>query len=73
MLDLIGAIPESGRDIEWGHETAPKARLALAFAHAPREFLATVQVGITLIGILAGALGGATLAQSLAVFLRRVP
>jgi putative hemolysin len=50
-----------------------KARLALAFAHAPREFLATVQVGITRIGLLTGALGGATLAQPQAAFLRRVP
>lgn len=38
------------------------ARAALDLAAAPDRFLATVQFGITLIGILAGAVGGATLA-----------
>ncbi|MFZ1028903.1 MAG: CNNM domain-containing protein [Limnoraphis robusta] len=33
----------------------------------------TVQVGITLIGILAGAFGGATLAEKLAVELSQIP
>ena len=36
------------------------ARAALALAHDPTQFLSTVQVGITLIGVLAGAFGGAT-------------
>jgi putative hemolysin len=42
------------------------ARIALGLAEAPHRFLATVQIGITLVGILAGAFGGATLAQHLA-------
>jgi putative hemolysin len=42
-----------------------KARAALALADEPNTFLATVQVGITLIGILSGAFGGAALAQTL--------
>lgn len=50
-----------------------KARAALELANSPNRFLSTVQVGITLIGILAGAFGGATLSQSLAVYLKRVP
>ncbi|MFM7527672.1 MAG: hemolysin family protein, partial [Nodosilinea sp.] len=41
------------------------AKVALRLANAPNNFLATVQVGITLIGILSGAVGGATLAQRL--------
>lgn len=45
----------------------------LALAHAPNVFLATVQVGITLIGILSGAFGGATLARSVADGLRDLP
>jgi putative hemolysin len=44
-----------------------KAQRALALAEAPEDFLATVQIGITLIGILAGVFGGATLAEDLAV------
>jgi putative hemolysin len=42
------------------------ARAALALAEAPNVFLSTVQIGITLIGILAGAFGGATLANRVA-------
>ncbi|MBP1619699.1 MAG: hypothetical protein H6Q02_466 [Acidobacteria bacterium] len=42
------------------------ARAALELAAAPDRFLPTVQVGVTLIGVLAGAFGGATLAETLA-------
>ncbi|MGD9904795.1 MAG: hemolysin family protein [Vicinamibacterales bacterium] len=41
------------------------ARAALALANAPTQFLSTVQVGISLVGVLAGAYGGATIARSL--------
>lgn len=50
-----------------------KARAALALAEAPNQFLSTVQIGITLIGILTGAFGGATIANSLAGYVRLVP
>jgi putative hemolysin len=49
------------------------ARVALELADAPGPFLSTVQVGITLIGILAGALGGATIAEQVAAALGVVP
>jgi len=42
-----------------------RARAALELAESPTRFLSTVQIGITLVGILAGALGGATLAAEL--------
>lgn len=41
------------------------ARSALALANEPGTFLPTVQIGITLIGVLAGAFSGATLADKL--------
>ncbi len=50
-----------------------KAQTALALARHPNQFLATVQVGITLVGIFNGALGGAALSQYLAPYLARVP
>lgn len=50
-----------------------RARAALELANAPNQFLSTVQLGITLIGILAGAFGGATIAEALAVALRALP
>jgi len=50
-----------------------RARAALELANAPNQFLSTVQLGITLIGILAGAFGGATIADALVVYLRLLP
>jgi putative hemolysin len=42
------------------------SRRALALASEPGKFLSTVQIGITLIGVLSGAFSGATLGQRLA-------
>ena len=47
-----------------------RARAALELADSPNRFLSTVQIGISLIGVLAGAFGGATLAEPLADVLR---
>ena len=52
---------------------ASGARTALQLAQEPNRFLSTVQIAITLIGILAGAFGGTTLAHDLSVGLARVP
>jgi putative hemolysin len=48
------------------------ARLALDLAAAPEHFLSTVQIGITLVGILAGAFAGATIAKLLSKQLEQV-
>ncbi|RPJ44736.1 MAG: HlyC/CorC family transporter [Chloroflexi bacterium] len=50
-----------------------KARTALELAESPNRFLSTVQVGITLIGTLAGALGGAGVADDVEYLLMQVP
>lgn len=49
------------------------ARAALELAAAPDTFLSTTQIGITLVGILAGAFGGATISEQLAAQVARVP
>lgn len=49
-----------------------KARVAFKLANNPNDFLSTVQIGITLIGILSGAVGGATLAQRLKPLFDRI-
>jgi putative hemolysin len=49
------------------------ARTALDLSLSPNRFLSTVQVGITLVGILSGALGGATLSGHLAPLIARIP
>ncbi|HEU0292857.1 MAG TPA: hemolysin family protein [Anaerolineales bacterium] len=54
-------------------EGSKGARTALALAVQPTRFLSTVQTGITLIGILSGALGGATIAESLAAYFAQFP
>ncbi|WOH65976.1 hemolysin family protein [Bradyrhizobium sp. BWA-3-5] len=45
------------------------SRRALALASDPGKFLSTVQIGITLIGVLSGAFSGATLGARLSGFL----
>jgi len=55
---------------EQGHAGA---QAALALAANPGEFLSTVQVGITLVGVIASVYGGATIAEVLAIRLAMVP
>ncbi|MGE4588027.1 MAG: hemolysin family protein [Acidaminococcaceae bacterium] len=49
------------------------AKAALELANDPTPLLSTVQVGISLIGIVTGAYGGATIAQGLTEYLRPLP
>ncbi len=49
------------------------AQLALEMSDDPTALLSTVQVGITLVGILAGAFGGAALSAELAPLLDGLP
>ena len=49
------------------------AQIALELAENPSSFLSTVQIGITLVGILAGAFGGATIAEIIANQLSKIP
>ncbi|KUG21520.1 magnesium and cobalt efflux protein corc [hydrocarbon metagenome] len=50
-----------------------KAEVALRLANSPDSFLSTIQIGITFIGILAGAFGGATIAKLLAQYIQTYP
>jgi putative hemolysin len=50
-----------------------RAQAALELANAPAQFLSTVQFGITLVGVLAGAYGGARLSVPLADLIRGIP
>lgn len=49
------------------------AKAALDLSNMPNRFFSTIQIGITLVGTLAGAFGGATIAESLAIRLREIP
>jgi putative hemolysin len=48
------------------------ASRALALAEHPTRFLSTVQIGITLVGVFAGAYGGASIARKLEVHFQRI-
>lgn len=50
-----------------------RAGNALRLAKNPNQFLSTVQIGITLIGILTGVFGGATIAREVARGLAGIP
>ncbi len=48
------------------------AQVALDISENPNKFLSTVQIGITLIGILSGALGGASISADLSLIFQKV-
>lgn len=54
------------RLMKWAARGNRGAQAALDLQREPGTFLSTIQTGITLVGILAGAFGGATLADPLA-------
>lgn len=49
------------------------AKIALNLSNTPNQFLSITQTGMTLIGILAGAVGGVTMADTLALWLNKFP
>lgn len=66
MAELAIVSARKNRLEERAEEGSRGAQAALELANNPGRFLSTIQIGITLIGILTGAFGGATLARELA-------
>lgn len=50
-----------------------KAKSAIKLAENPNQFLSTIQVGITLIDVMTGAIGGATLAMVVSGWFSNIP
>jgi len=73
MAEIAVVSARKARLQEMANQGDEKARTALELANEPTDFLSTVQIGITLVGILAGVFGGATLADQLAIALGSVP
>jgi putative hemolysin len=71
MAEIAVVSSRKNRLKKLADEGDARARIALDLAENPTRFLSTVQVGITLIGILAGALGGARLAERLVPVLKQ--
>ena len=57
----------------WAAQGNTSAQVALDLANKPETFLATVQMGMTLIGIFAGAFGERTLAIRIESYLNGIP
>jgi len=71
MSELAIVSSRPGRLKAMRDRGVPGARTALQLAENPGRFLSTVQVGITLVGILAGAFSGAALGERLSGVLER--
>lgn len=55
------------------NEGDKNAQSALELAGSPSRFLSTVQIGITFIGIFAGAFGGGSIAENMSAQLKTIP
>jgi len=73
MSELAVVTARPSRLKEMAETGTRGAQAALDLSHAPNRFLSTVQVGITLIGILAGAFGGSTIARELISLMSDIP
>lgn len=73
MSELAIASSRKTRLQQWAAEGNAGAEAALKLADEPNQFLATVQIGITLIGIVTGFFGGSTLSTPVAQQLERIP
>ena len=73
MIEIAVVSSRKSRLRQWAEAGDMKAKAALELVESPNKFLSTTQIGITLVGVLAGAFGGATLAGSLAEVLAWVP
>jgi putative hemolysin len=73
MSEIAIVSARKSRLQEMAEKGNSRALAALRLAERPNQFLATVQFGITLVGILAGAYGGATVAKTIAFHLSAFP
>jgi putative hemolysin len=73
MTEIAVISARKGRLRRFADRGDVRAKLALDLADSPNRFLATVQIGITMVGIFAGAYGGATIAEKIGSALQTVP
>lgn len=73
MTEIAIVSSRKARLMKKAAEGSAGAQAALELANDPTQLLSTVQVGISAIGVVTGAYGGATFAQVLAVYLKPLP
>ena len=73
MAELAVVSVRRGKMQKYLDEGNEKAQIVLDLLEDPNEFLSTVQIGISLIGVLTGAFGGVTLSEPLSKLISFVP
>ena len=73
MSEMAVVTARKSRLQEWASRGNTRAKTALQLANTPSNSLLTIQIGITLIVILAGVLGGSMLADQVAVYIAFFP
>ena len=69
MSEIAVVSARKARLQKLAEDGSPGARSALELSHEPSDFLSTVQVGITTVGIMSGAIGESALADPLTLWL----
>jgi len=73
MTEIALVSVRKGRLKQLAEEGSSGARQALKLLETPERFLSTVQIGITLVGVLSGAFGGVALAGRLEPWIAGIP
>ncbi|WP_207460283.1 hemolysin family protein [Azospirillum sp. SYSU D00513] len=73
MSELAVVSSRRARLQQMAEQGSAGARTALRMVEDPSRFLSTVQIGITMVGVVAGAFGGATLGDRLGAWLEEIP
>ena len=73
MSEMAVITARKSRLQDWVNKGNARAKVALELAERPNQLLSSVQIGITLIGILTGAFAGRGAAEWLAQYLKALP
>ena len=73
MAELAVVSVRKAKMQKYLEEGNKKAQIVMDLLEDPNEFLSTVQIGISLIGVLTGAFGGVTLAKPLSKMISFIP
>lgn len=73
MSEMAVVTSRKSRLEDWVKKGNSRAKMALELAHSPNRFLSSVQIGITLVGILAGAFAGRSAAEWMAELVQPLP
>jgi putative hemolysin len=73
MTEIALVSARKGRLKQLAEDGSSGAKAALKLLENPERFLSSVQIGITLVGVLSGAFGGAALTEKVEPWLAKVP